>query len=65
MTRPRKCYLEEGVHVCDPVRNSMDSTDSKKSPFEIFHGDKLKIIGSLSEIGRMAYFTKRGKFRSK
>ena len=37
----------------------MATTVSTKSPFEILYGEKLNIIGSFSEFGRIAYVTKK------
>ena len=41
------------------VHKSTATTSSTKSPFEIFYGEKPKIIGSFSDFRRIAYVTKR------
>ena len=43
----------------------MATIGSTKSPFKIFYGENLKIIGLLSDFGRIGYFTKRKKFKKK
>ena len=48
----------ESVHTLKRVRNSMDVTGSLTSPFEYLYGNKPKIIGLLSDFGRIAYVTK-------
>ena len=45
----QKMLLEEAVHKCEHVRNSMYKTGGTKNPFEYFHGEKSNIIGSFSE----------------
>ena len=57
----QKIMWAEAVHTCKRVRNSMATTGSTKIPFEIFYGEKPKIIGSFLEFGRIAYVTKWGK----
>ena len=39
-----KMMWSEAVHMCKCIRNSMATKGSTNSPFEIFHGEKLKII---------------------
>ena len=41
----------------------MPPTGSTKIPYEIFYGEKPKIIGLFSEFGRVAYVMKRGGIR--
>ena len=41
----------------------MATTGITTSPFEMFSGEKPKIIGSFSEFGRIGYVTKREKFK--
>ena len=60
-----KMLWVEDVHTFDRVRKIMATIGSMKSPFEIFYGDKLKNIGSLSEFQCIAYVTKRDKLRRK
>ena len=43
----------------------MANTGSTAIPFKNFYGEKPKIIGSLSQFGRIAYVTKRDKFNKK
>ena len=38
----------EAIHMCECIRNSMDTTGSTTSPLESFYGLKPKIIVSLS-----------------
>ena len=54
----KKILWAEAVHTCKRVINSMDTAGSTTSPFEIFYGEKPKIIGSFSESGRVGYVTK-------
>ena len=54
----------EAVRTCERVRNSMAATGSTTSPFEIFYGEKPKIIDSFSEFGRIGYVTKRDTFKN-
>ena len=56
----QKFIRAETVHMRKIVRNSMETTGSTKRPFKIFYGEKLKIIGSFSEFGCIAYIMKRG-----
>ena len=42
----------------------MDKTRSTKSPFECFYGGKPKIIGLLSEFGRIVYVTNRENIKN-
>ena len=55
----QKILWAEAVHTCERVRNSMETIRSTKIPFEIFYGEKLKIIGLLSEFLRITYITNR------
>ena len=57
----QKIMWAEAVHTCECVRNIMAITGSKKSSFEIFYGETLKIVGSFSELGRIVYVTKMEK----
>ena len=41
----------------------MATIGSTKSPFEIFYGEKPKIVGSFSEFGRISYVTKWDKLK--
>ena len=41
----------------------MTSTGITTSPFENFYGEKLKIIGSFLEFGRIGYVNKLDKFK--
>ena len=41
----------------------MATTNSTKIPFEIFYGEKPKIISLLSEFRRIAYVTKKDKIK--
>ena len=50
---------EEAVHMCERVQKNKETKGSTKSPFEIFYGEKSKIIGLFSYFGRIAYVTKR------
>ena len=59
----QKILWEEYIHICERIRNSMANTGSTTSPFENVYGEKTKIIGSLSEFGRIGYDTKREKFK--
>ena len=43
----------------------MATTGSTTIPFELFYGEKPKIIGSLLEFGRIGCVTKRDKFKKK
>ena len=43
----------EAVPTCKRIRNSMTDTGIKRSLFEIFYGEKSKIIGSFSEFGHI------------
>ena len=54
----QKMLLAEAFHTCKCVRNSMSTTGSTTSPFEIFYGEKLKIIGLLSDFGCIGYVSK-------
>ena len=56
---------EEAIHTYKRVRNSMDTTGIASIPFKKLYGEKPKIIGSLSEFGRIGYFTKREKSKKK
>ena len=40
------------------------TTGSTKSPFEIFYGEKPKIIGMFLEFGRISYVTKSEKLNN-
>ena len=57
----QKMLWAEAVHTCKPVINSMADTGSTTSLFEIFYGEKPKIIGLFSEFGRIGYVTKQEK----
>ena len=48
-----KMLWEEAVHTCKRIRNSVDTTGSTTSDFEIFNGENPKIIGSFLEFGRI------------
>ena len=61
--RDPKILWTEAVHTYELIRNSMATTGSTKSPFEIFYGEKPKIIGLFSEFGRIAYVTKWVKLK--
>ena len=54
---------EKILHTCERVQNSMSTTGSKKSLFEIIYREKPNIIGPLLEFGRIAYITKREKIK--
>ena len=41
----QRILWEEAVHMCECVTNGMATTGSTTSPFEIFYGEKPKIIG--------------------
>ena len=58
-----KMLWEEAVHTCKCVRNSMLATNSQKSLFEMFYGEKPNIIGSFSEFRCITYVTKRGNIK--
>ena len=53
----------EDVHTYERVRNIMATTGSTTSPFENLFGEKPKIIGLLSEFGRIGYVIKLDKFK--
>ena len=53
----------ESVHTLKRVRNSMAVTGSLTSPFGYLYGNKPKIIGLLSDFGRIAYITKIEKIK--
>ena len=55
----QKMLWEEAVHTCKHIINSMDTTGSTTIPFENSYGEKPRIIGLLSEFGRIGYVTKR------
>ena len=61
----QKMLWGEAVHTCERIRNSMSTTGSTTSQFENYHGEKLKIIGLLSEFGRIGYVIKLDKFKEK
>ena len=56
----QKIMWAEAVHTCELARNSTATTCSKNNPFQIFYGDKTKMIGLFSEFGRITYVTKMG-----
>ena len=58
-----KMLWEEAVHTCKRIRNSVDTTGSTTSDFEIFNGENPKIIGSFLEFVRIRYVTKREIFK--
>ena len=43
----------------------MATTGSTKRPFEMFYGEKQKIIGSFSEFGRITYINERENIKKK
>ena len=55
----REMIWAEAVHTRERVQNIMATKGSTKSPFEIFYGEKSKIIGLFSYFGRIAYVMKR------
>ena len=40
----QKMLWEETVHTCEHVRNSMATTGSTTSPFEIFYGENPRSL---------------------
>ena len=60
-----KIMWEESVHSCERIINNMATMGSTTSPFENFYGEKLNIIGSFSEFGRIGYVTKWDKLKKK
>ena len=54
-----KMLWVEAVNTYKRVRNSMANMGSMKIPFEIFYGEKPKIIGSFSDFGCIDYVAKR------
>ena len=40
----QKMMLEKAAHICKCVQNSMPPTGSTKIPYEIYYGEKPKII---------------------
>ena len=49
--------------MCEYVRNSIATMGSTTISFEIFYGEKPKIVVLFSEIVHIWYVTKRDKFR--
>ena len=58
-----KMLWAESVHMCKRMNNIMLEKISRERPFEIFYGEKPKIIGFLSNFGRIAYVMKRGNIK--
>ena len=58
-----KLLLANNFHMCKHARNSMTTTIITKSQFEMFYGDKPKVIGLFSEFGHIAYITKSDRFK--
>ena len=59
----QKMLWTEAFRTYEPVQNSMETTGSMKSQFEIFYGEKPNIIVSFSDIVRIIYVTRREKVR--
>ena len=60
----QKMIWTEALHMCKRTRKIMDTTGSKKIPFENIHGEKPKIIGLLSEFRRIGYVKKFDKLKT-
>ena len=60
----QKMLWVEAVHPCECVRNIMATAGSTTSPFEIFYGEKPKIIGLFLEFWSIGYVTKQETFKN-
>ena len=61
----QKMMWVDAVHAWERVRNSMANTGSTTSPFEMFYGEKPKIIVLFLEFVHIDYITKYDKFKKK
>ena len=55
---PENAVGRSSTHVRARAKHYGDNSQTK-IPFEIFYGEKPKIIGYFSEFGRIAYVTKK------
>ena len=60
----QKMLWTEAFRTYEPVQNSMETTGSMKSQFEIFYGEKQNNIGSFSDLGLITYVTKRENIKN-
>ena len=61
----KKLLWADTVYKCERIRNSMDTTGSRNITFEIFFGEKLKIVGSFRIFYRLPTTVKVTELRSR